>query len=270
MSRPDSLVPMWIQQSGIAILDRMPRRPVLIEVDALGTVLHGQVIELSMCTARVRPDDPLFLWKNVKVAVRFRYSDVVYALEGTASTTHADESFTFDFDRVSRQRMEILHAQLKTGGYLCSDEEEMASSPCEEEEAPEAARPKTKQELCAVHHGPAPEGQERRVHDRHTLLVTGTVQRVSHSSILKCQVLEVSLGGCRIYTDHPNTLTLGDQVEVQFVGCGFPFRLAARVQFVLEAHVAGLKFLHMSMRTSERLLDLVRELREKKTSPLLS
>lgn len=268
MSRTEALVPMWIQKSGNRVLDGMSSRPVLIEVETLGAVLRGEMVELNMCEARVLPGDPLLLWKNVRLTVRFRYADVVYHLSGNTKESYPDHSFTFDFDKVTRQRMGALREQLRNGGYLKSSEiAPEADSTCEEQVPKDAKgeeREPPTEDLSRVRHLPAPSGQERRLHQRHELHVDATVQKISSSNILRCQVLEISLGGCRIYTDRPNDYVLGDRVEVQFVGRGGPFRLSASVQFERAEHLAGLKFTHMSMRTSDRLVDLVRELSEQK------
>lgn len=273
MPREDTLVPMWIARSGNHVLDRMPSRPVVIDVETLGTVLHGQVVQLSLIGARVLPDDPFLLWKNVRVTVRFRFENVIYILSGATTASNEDHSFSFDFDSVTRKRMEVLRAQLKDEGCLQASELADPGPELEEQEEEEprseAKSNKTKEELRQVRHMRMPPGRERRVHERHDLLADATIQKITTSRILKCQVLEISLGGCRVYTEFPHGYEKGDRVEVQFVGRGFPFRLAAAVQFEAGEQLAGLKFLHMSMRTSERLVELIHELAEKKISPLL-
>lgn len=273
MSRPDTLVPMWMRKSGNRVLDSMPERPVVVDVERSGAVLHGEVVELKMAGARIMPDDSVMLWNNVSITVRFRFADVVYTLTGTTTATHDDKSFSFDYDAVTRKHMEVLRTELKDGGYLSSSEEaaDKAAEEAEEEDEEEAddTPPVPIEELMKVRHLKVPEGKDRRMHKRHDLLVQATVHKITTARFLKCQILEISLGGCRIYTEYPNTFELGDQLEVQFVGRGFPFRLSARIQFHAGQHLAGLKFLHMSMRTSDRLFDLIRELAEETISPML-
>ena len=80
------------------------------------------------------------------------------------------------------------------------------------------------------------------------------------------------MGGCRVHTELPSTIELGTQVEVQFVSCGYPLRMPAKIQSKHGDHILGLKYLEMSTRIRERLKSLIWEVAEDErgSSPELS
>jgi c-di-GMP-binding flagellar brake protein YcgR len=85
---------------------------------------------------------------------------------------------------------------------------------------------------------------------------------VNSDSNLECTVLELSLGGCRVLTDTPNNIEIDTRVEVQFVSCGYPLRMPAKIQVKSGVNILGLRFLAMSSRIQERLQSLIWEVAE--------
>ncbi|MGA2887829.1 MAG: PilZ domain-containing protein [Terracidiphilus sp.] len=266
--KAEALVPIWVEKSGISVLDKLAQRPVLIEVEKLGKVMRGQMLQLTMSGATVLPDDSFLLLKSVHAKVSFRYSDVVYVLSGMTVESEADLRFSFKFDSVTRKSFAIMGKNLGEAGLLdAADVKQMYASRDTGAPDPEAnsASPATQTKIVArlVRHEKPPGGRERRVHHRHDMDVGAKLAIVNSDSILNSSVMELSFGGCRVYTDLPNNIQLETLVEVQFVECGLPLRLAAKVQVKNGAHVLGLMYLNMSSRMRERLNHLIREIGEK-------
>lgn len=266
--KAEALVPIWVEKSGISALDKIARRPVLIHLDSLGKVMRGQMLHLTASGANVLPDDPFLLWKSVYVKVSFRFSDVVYALTGMTNASEADLSFRFEFDEVTRKSFLILGKDLGEAGLL--DAADVAQifaakdAQARNAEADAASKAKkTKATMRLVRHEKPPGGRERRVHHRYDLDVNAKLAIINSDSNFECTVLELSLGGCRVYTADPNNIETDMPVEVQFVECGYPLRMPAKIQVKQGDHILGLKFLGMSSRIKERLHSLIGEVAER-------
>jgi len=259
-----ALIPIWIGKNGPVGLCKLSDRPVLIEVDALGAALYGQMVKLTQSSAAVLADDPILLRPDIRVRVSFRFADVEYTLSGLTLTNEDDDNIVFEFDYVTRRQMAIFAGHLKDAGLL--QEGDQAAQPAPEEpQAPvKAAKPKhTKAEQRQVRRERPPAGIERRVHRRHELEATVTLVVVDRGIVIKCLLLEISMSGCRLFMDVPVKIPEDTYVEVDFVGRGYPFRMAAKVKVKTDEHVLGLRFEKMTPRIKERLMDLMEELKAK-------
>lgn len=128
LSKPQVLVPLWIERTGNGLLDWTSARPVLIEVEMLHATMRGEMLQLCTTWARVLPSDPFFLWQDTRVSVHFRFRDTLYALSGLTGVSDADDSFRFEFDSVSRQRLQVLSRLLQDAGLLRSSELQTCAS----------------------------------------------------------------------------------------------------------------------------------------------
>jgi hypothetical protein len=266
--KPEALVPIWYGNTGISALDKFAQRPVLVEVESLGNAMYGQILELTMSEANVLPDSLFLIWKSIHVKVSFRYGDVVYALTGITTVSEADRSFRFKFDSVTRKSLMILGKNLGDAGLLDSaDVEQILATKDAEATAAEvdSASVGNKRSHTArlVRHEKPPGGRERRVHHRYDIDVDAKLAIVNTDYNLGCKVMELSLGGCRVYTDLPNNIEMERHLEVQFIECGFPLRMPAKVQVKNGGHILGLRFLELSSRMRERLKSLIWEIAEK-------
>jgi len=258
------LVPMWIKDDAPSYLHKMPIRPVLIEVETLGASLHGQMNRLMPTRARMMPNEPLLLRGKVPVRIRFRFADVEYNLGGLTLANDIDNAILVEFDSVTRKQIALFSGYLKDSGLLQAGE--AAAMAAEEESKPHepAAKPKrSKAEQRRVRREPPPGGVERRIHYRHELEAVVTLLVVSKGAMIKCDLLEISRGGCRVYTEIAPHIPQDCIVEVDFIGHGVPLRIAAKVKVKGDEHLLGLEFQKMSARTTERLQELLDELREK-------
>jgi len=227
----------------------------------LHATMRGEMLQLCTTWARVLPSDPFFLWQDTRVSVHFRFRDTLYALSGLTGVSDADDSFRFEFDSVSRQRLQVLSRLLQDAGLLRSSElqtcasrqNDRSAAPPAKHEGPEDAK-RDPVKYCSSEHN-------RRAHPRYTL-ATPAILAIVNGGVFDCEILELSLGGCRVQTLRPLNCPLLTRVEVEFVGLGIPLRLAAQIQMRSGDYVAGLKYLEVSPRLRERLSDLIGELSE--------
>jgi hypothetical protein len=70
--KAEALVPIWVEKSGIAALDKKAQRPVLIEMESLGKVMRGQMLKLTATGATILPNDLILIWNSVNVKISFR------------------------------------------------------------------------------------------------------------------------------------------------------------------------------------------------------
>ncbi len=256
-----ALIPIWIEEDGPAGLYKGAERPVLIEVEALGAALYGQMVKLTTFSIQVMPDEPILICPNVRVRASFRFADVEYTLSGLTVENDIAKGILFDFDFVTRRRMVTLASSLKDAGLMQDGGRPPKPDPEEQETTGQKVKPKPAKELLRrVRHEPPPGGIERRVHYRHELEAVVTLVVVNKGIVMRCLLLEISFSGCRVYSDVPIRILEDTHVEVDFIGQGYPFRMAARVRVKTDEHLLGLEFEKMNARTRDRLVDLLEEL----------
>jgi hypothetical protein len=101
---------------------------------------------------------------------------------------------------------------------------------------------------------------ERRSATRHVVDSRATIFFVDvRAQICGC-IVDVSLGGCRIRTDQRFPVGIYRRVETEFTIDGLPFRLGGVVQSIHDKFSVGIRFLDMSARKREQLLELVAEM----------
>jgi hypothetical protein len=231
-------------------------RPVLISLEAKGTFMRGQMRALTSTSAQIVADDPCLLHNAVRADVRFRYEDTIYSLSGMAITNECDEIITLQFDLVTRQNMAMLRS-------LGVTPPEPHHRPVP---SPSGPRKRTKAEQRVVLHSPPPEGIERRVQPRYEFETVATLVVLDNGSALTTTLLEISLSGCRLFSETPFNLPAESRVEVRFLGQGLPFRLAGEAKLKRDEHLLGVFFSAMSSRCKERLRELIHELAERKAA----
>ncbi len=75
-------------------------------------------------------------------------------------------------------------------------------------------------------------------------------------------ILNLSLGGCCLRTQERFNVGIYVRVEAEFFLRGLPFRLAGVTQAILDKHTVGIRFLDMSERKREHLLELIAEMEQ--------
>ena len=85
---------------------------------------------------------------------------------------------------------------------------------------------------------------------------------LKHESIVPCRVIDLSMGGCRIETDHLLVAGLQARVEVSFTVRGLVFRFIGTTQWTDGRHHVGIHFAEMTSRRRGELAEILREVEE--------
>jgi c-di-GMP-binding flagellar brake protein YcgR len=106
------------------------------------------------------------------------------------------------------------------------------------------------------------ERRDRRHEAREDVDTSAEILLVNVASRLRGRVLDLSLGGCRIRTDRYFPVGIYTRVEVEFRMDGLPFRLGGVVQDIHDRKTVGVRFLDMSERKRQQVLELIAEIAE--------
>lgn len=253
--RTDVKLPLWMDSAAARKLKFLSIHPTLIELPALGLTLHGEVLSLRMNGARVTTDFPFLIWNNTEVQLSFRWHDTCYVLSGTAGASYPDNSFSVEFDSVSRQRLD------PGGGEL--DEELPVPQAAPEPSRAELIEHEQELKDAARHvdsQGPL-RGIELRHHPRYELSNMHASLRCKEIvEAYDCRVLEISQGGCRIYSEEVAELEPGSEVELVFTFADFDLSLNAQVRMKNGDYQWGLMFERLSVRMALRLSRVIQAL----------
>ncbi|WP_420237389.1 PilZ domain-containing protein [Telmatobacter bradus] len=107
---------------------------------------------------------------------------------------------------------------------------------------------------------PAPGGIERRKDFRHEIQQDAQISFVSTSVTMNCWLIEISMGGARIYTEQAINYAVGTACELRFVKYGQSYLLPAHIQVKNNDQLAGLQFEELSQRIQQRLIEFIKEL----------
>jgi PilZ domain len=101
---------------------------------------------------------------------------------------------------------------------------------------------------------------ERRHDSRQKFEDEAEIVFVRSGSALRGRILDLCVNGCRIRTEKQFPLGIYTRVETSFRLEGLPFRLGGVIQTVHDRHTVGIRFLDVSERKRQLLLDLISEL----------
>jgi c-di-GMP-binding flagellar brake protein YcgR len=79
------------------------------------------------------------------------------------------------------------------------------------------------------------------------------------------RILDLSLGGCRIRTDDRFKVGIYTRVETEFCLQGLSFRLGGVIQAIHDPNTVGIRFLDVSARKQEQVLELIEEIDQMRT-----
>ncbi|MDR3752298.1 MAG: PilZ domain-containing protein [Terracidiphilus sp.] len=102
--------------------------------------------------------------------------------------------------------------------------------------------------------------RDRRGQIRHEVNTFASIFLINARSALRGQILDVSLSGCRIRTEERFPVGIYTRVEIEFHFQGLPFRLGGVTQAIHNRNTVGIRFLDLSERKRQQVLDLIGEL----------
>jgi hypothetical protein len=103
---------------------------------------------------------------------------------------------------------------------------------------------------------------DRRKHPRHKIDDTAVVHLIDIAAVVHGRIVDVSLGGCRIRTRRRFPAGAFRRVEIEFCVGGLPFRLGGVTQAIHDPFNVGIRFLDLSERKREQLVQLIEEIEE--------
>lgn len=108
--------------------------------------------------------------------------------------------------------------------------------------------------------------RQRRFEPRHEIETNAVIHLINLAADVNGRILDLSLGGCHIRTERRFPVGVFRRVEVEFRIEGLPFRLGGVTQAIYDPFNVGIRFLDLSDRKREQLLQLIDEI-EKSEQP---
>lgn len=102
--------------------------------------------------------------------------------------------------------------------------------------------------------------RERRKEPRHTVDGTAVLHLLDVSIHLRGRILDISRSGCQFRTDDCFPMGVYRRAEIEFQLDGLPFRLACVTQSLHKRNRVGVRFIDMSERKREQLVELITEM----------
>lgn len=103
---------------------------------------------------------------------------------------------------------------------------------------------------------------ERRMQARHPVDTSAVIYLIDLAAVVHGRILDLSLSGCRIRADQRFPLGIFRRVETEFRIEGLPFRLGGVTQGIYDRCTVGIRFLNISERKKEQLIQLIEEIEE--------
>jgi c-di-GMP-binding flagellar brake protein YcgR len=108
---------------------------------------------------------------------------------------------------------------------------------------------------------------QRRFTPRHEIETSAVIHLIDLAADVHGRILDLSLGGCHIRTERRFPVGIFRRVEIEFRIEGLPFRLGGVTQAIRDPINVGIRFLDMSDRKREQLLQLIEEIEESERPP---
>lgn len=106
---------------------------------------------------------------------------------------------------------------------------------------------------------------KRRRESRAKVDTSAGILLINIGSRLRGQILDLSMGGCRIRTDDRFPVGIYTRVETEFRLEGLPFRLGGVIQRIYDHKTVGIRFIDLSERKRQQVSELIAEITESGT-----
>jgi|SRR5581483_653586 hypothetical protein len=252
-----------------------------------GSEIPCRMIELSLGGCRIEAKQKVSIKVGTPVEATFKIQGIVFRLSGLTEWT-AGKIIGLSFAPMSSRRrddlMEILcevearnaaeaqpspTAEMGANG---SGTEPAANhvpilmpAPLVIEGARESSRNASDSSILKMpvkEPAKVPACADRRLNQRCEIDTSAVIYLVKIGSKLTGQILDLSLGGCRIQTTERFPLGIYTRVETEFRLQGMPLRLAGVIQAIHSRNLVGIRFLDVSPRKREQIAELIDEIVE--------
>ncbi len=110
--------------------------------------------------------------------------------------------------------------------------------------------------------GAALQTRERRAYRRLKVDTRAQLHLVKTGICMQGSIQDLSMSGCRIVTQERFNVGIYVRVETEFFLHGLPFRLGGVSQAIINRNTIGVRFVDMSERKREQLMELIAEIRQ--------
>ncbi|MFY9853132.1 MAG: PilZ domain-containing protein [Terracidiphilus sp.] len=229
-----------------------------------GSTVSCRIVDISLNGCRLCTKERLSAGSMACVEVAFKVRGLAFRFSGTTQWTDGRHLAGIRFLGVSARRREDLVEA------LCEVEAENAAKAALQAEKEKPLRTQVQAPAPSVAAQPPsparakPAQGERRVQSRQEVDTAAVIYLINIASWLPGRILDLSLGGCRIRSDGRFPVGIYTRVETEFRVEGLPFRLGGVVQAIHDRRTVGIRFLDMSSRKREQVMQLIEDIRELK------
>ncbi len=263
---------------------------------AQGLPIKARIVDLGFGGCHLRSDDPFTGKVGRPVEITFKVNGVAFRLSGVVQWSDGHTQLGIRFvNMIPRRKAELAEVIEEMAAVARA---KAATLPATERAAPEtllpeiakvvAARPvepiaakaneprivarvseppavpqPAEAEIPAEFAQPArppSKFRDRRAQTRHEVDTAATIFLVKVGSALRGRILDLSPSGCRIRTDERFPVGIYTRVETEFHLEGLPFRLGGVIQAIHNRNMVGIRFLDLSERKRQQVLDLIDEI----------
>jgi len=257
--------------------------PVTTTLLAGAGKITGRMVDLSRGGCRLATPERMLVGILARVEVQFQLRGLAFRIVGVTAGTRTGKSFAVRFLDLPRRREEELAEVLAEVANLATEPSVTAEplamvSRAEDiiaiaavaapdsvavlpgaivkEAAPVVSTPMDAAPLASKAAG------DRRSSSRHAVDTRVNLILVKSAICMAGQILNLSLGGCRVRTDQRFSVGIYTRVEAEFYLHGLPFRVGGVSQAILDKNTVGIRFLDMSDRRRDQLTELIAEIAE--------
>ena len=248
-----------------------------------GPSFRGRIVELSLDGCRLQAERFCGVAAPASIELTFKLNGMGFRLGGTLQWADARQAAGIEFSPMAERRRDVLLevlSELDAKRAKTAGEEEPAIEPQNVPErnaagnyrdvpvmaakevnlpAPPPAKGPTEAPGPVLASG-SPSRRERRQQSRHAVDSRATIYFVDVRAEIAGRIIDVSLSGCRIRSDERFPVGIYRRVETEFMLDGLPFRLGGVVQSMHDKFTVGIRFLDMSERKREQLVELMEEM----------
>lgn len=228
-----------------------------------GAPQPARLVDLSQEGCRLRTKEPVSARSRLPVEVFFRVNGISFRFRGVLQWTDGHNLLGIRFVNVVPRSMVELANVICTMEEAAEDRAETVNLLVAEQESAQPSHELQSQPQPV--HGPT--GRERRQQARHEVDTSATILLVNVGSTLRGRILDLSLSGCRIRTDEHFPVGIYTRVETEFRYDGLPFRLGGVIQAIHNRNTVGIRFLDLSERKREQVLELIGEIEQLRAVP---
>jgi c-di-GMP-binding flagellar brake protein YcgR len=255
---------------------------VVVSAVSGSTQIEGRLTDLSLGGCRVVTEQRYSAGIPVRVEVQFQLRGVAFRFAGVIVGSREARCFAVRFLDVSVRRREELAEVLAEVAQANSAGATAPSAPSNSTEAvpeapavavpafaqaepsavPDAGAAVSVGESASTPTAPASSLADRRLHRRHGVDTSVRLLLINAGICMPGRIVNLSLGGCRIRMQEQFMVGIYVRVEAEFYLHGLPFRVGGVSQAILDKNTIGVRFLDISARRREQLMELMAEFAE--------